>query len=165
MPEYKEPLREEMTAVLKDYPNLKRATFAQLHKLNSFIKESQRFNPIILITFARLIVKNVQIHDGFTISAGTSVGVPAQAMSMSPDLYLNLEVFDGFRFSRDRDRPHEDGSSPGKAQWAAASLDNMAFGYGRCACPGRHFASRLTNTFLDMRLQLFREVSSMSALY
>lgn len=74
------------------------------------------------------------MSDGFYIPAGTQIGFPAQAASMDPELLDNPTVFDGFRFSRMRE------SIGAGDKWATSSLDHMAFGYGRHACPGRHFA-------------------------
>ena len=44
-PEYIEPLREEIDLVLKEDDGLQKNTFHKLRKLDSFMAESQRFNP------------------------------------------------------------------------------------------------------------------------
>ena len=44
-PEYIAPLREEMELALSSSESLNKSTFAKLRKLDSFLKESQRFNP------------------------------------------------------------------------------------------------------------------------
>jgi ent-kaurene oxidase len=38
--------------------------------------------------------------DGFLIPAGTTIGVPTQAISMDPEIYPDPETFDGFRFAK-----------------------------------------------------------------
>lgn len=48
MPEYIAPLREEIEAVLAEYGSLNKAGLMKLHKLDSVMKESQRFNPLLL---------------------------------------------------------------------------------------------------------------------
>ena len=59
---------------------------------------------------------------------------------MDPDLYPNPEVFDGWRHEKIHAAATNDPAAAGRAQWASANLENMAFGYGRHACPGRFFA-------------------------
>lgn len=51
-PEYMEPLREELAEVLKSDPTLMQKTsLLKLKKMDSFIKESQRMNPLGLSEF------------------------------------------------------------------------------------------------------------------
>ncbi|KAI0113596.1 cytochrome P450 monooxygenase [Nemania sp. FL0031] len=135
MPEYIKALRSELHEVLQEYGVLDKQALAKLHKMDSIMKESQRFNPLLLITFERIITKQTTLSDGFTIPKDTTIGVPAQALSMDPDLHTNPEKFDGLRFTK----VHKSGV--GRDQYAASNLRNMAFGYGRHACPGRFFAS------------------------
>ncbi len=59
---------------------------------------------------------------------------------MDPQLYPNPQVFDGYRHEKIRAAIKSDPAATGRTQWASANLDNMAFGYGRHACPGRFFA-------------------------
>lgn len=154
MPHYIEPLREEVRTILAEQGSLTKRSLSQMKKLDSFMKESQRFNPLLLstypdwslediadsliVTFERLVTKDYALSDGFVIPKGTTIGVPTQAISMNPDIYEDPEVFDGFRFIKLRENPEHDDS---KMQYASSNLTNMAFGYGRHACPGRFFAS------------------------
>ncbi|KAI0179442.1 putative cytochrome P450 [Hypoxylon sp. FL1284] len=135
MPEYVDILRAELDQVLQEYGELNKQALAKLEKMDSIMKESQRFNPLLLITFERIITKKTILSDGFTIPKGTTIGVPAQALSMDPDLYPDPEKFDGLRFVK----AAEKGVS--RDQYAASNHRSMAFGYGRHACPGRFFAS------------------------
>lgn len=48
MPEYIAPLRAEIEAVLTEYGCLNKGGLMKLYKLDSFMKESQRFNPLLL---------------------------------------------------------------------------------------------------------------------
>ena len=48
MPEYIEPLRQELETVLKEFGSLTKQALSKLKKLDSIMKESQRFNPILL---------------------------------------------------------------------------------------------------------------------
>ena len=64
---------------------------------------------------------------------------------MDPDVYENPEMFDGFRFVKLRNHSRlEDGS----LEYTSSDVKNMAFGYGRHACPGRFFASSETKMIM-----------------
>jgi cytochrome P450 len=161
MPEYIEPLRQEIEDVLRDYEGVpSKPALMKMYKLDSFMKESQRHNPLLLskfpsfasaaspgyanintcaATFERVITRDYKMSDGFVIPKGTTIGVPAQAIAMDPDLFDEPERFDGYRFSNIR-ATASDAQTAGRAQWAASNLESMAFGYGRHACPGRFFA-------------------------
>ena len=93
-----------------------------------------------VVTFTRWIWKDLQVGD-FLIPASTSIGCPAQAMLMDPEIHPNPSQFDGFCFSKLRNQTDLDPAASASLQWAAATLNNMPFGYGRVSCPGRQFAS------------------------
>jgi ent-kaurene oxidase len=48
MPEYVKPLREEVTKALEEEGALTKKAFLKMSKLDSFMRESQRFNPLLL---------------------------------------------------------------------------------------------------------------------
>ncbi|KAI1356558.1 putative cytochrome P450 [Xylaria sp. FL0043] len=137
-PEYIEPLRRELESVLLPDGTIDKNGFNKLVKMDSIMKESQRFNPLLLITFERVVTEDYRLSDGFVIPANTTIGVPTQAITMNPDIYPNPETFDGFRFEKERAKRPE---ASGRQSYAASNHDSMAFGYGRHACPGRFFAS------------------------
>ena len=86
----------------------------------------------------RMVHVDYQMSDGFIIPAHTSIGSPAQAVSMDPDIYPNPEKFDAFRFVELRETDPERAN---KMQYASSNPMCMSFGFGRHACPGRFFAS------------------------
>ncbi|KAF5499627.1 Cytochrome P450 monooxygenase gliF [Colletotrichum fructicola] len=63
--------------------------------------------------------------------------VRAQPINLSPKLYPEPEKFDAFRFSRMREQPGQEM----KFQHTSTGNDNINFGHGIWACPGRFFAS------------------------
>ncbi|KAJ5665206.1 uncharacterized protein N7477_007654 [Penicillium maclennaniae] len=156
-PEYLEPLREEITKTLPDgWANATKASFEAQRRMDSFLRESQRFGPPGELSFHRI--------DGLILPEGTHICFPSGPMSKDPSFIGNPEPFDGFRWSRDAsDRNSLDHSTtpdpgemepPGsKKQYNAAlvpststsfvsiSPSNMHFGFGRQACPGRFFAA------------------------
>lgn len=48
MPQYIEPLREEIEASLAEHGSFTNRSLLQLERMDSFMKESQRFNPLLL---------------------------------------------------------------------------------------------------------------------
>ncbi|KAI1206785.1 cytochrome P450 [Annulohypoxylon truncatum] len=132
-------VREEYGRVVDEDGKIGKKGFFQMHVMDSIMKESQRFNPLLLITFERIIIEDWRLSDGFVIPAHITIGVPAQAIAMDPKLYPKPETFDGLRFAKLRQTTN-DPATKGKAQFVAANPQSMAFGYGRHACPGRFFA-------------------------
>ncbi|KAI0390655.1 cytochrome P450 [Xylariaceae sp. FL0594] len=132
-------VRDEYERLLADDGRVHGNGFNQLQILDSVMKESQRFNPLLLVTFERIITRDWVLSDGFTIPANTTIGVPAHAIANDPNLYPEPEVFDGLRFEKMR-QAASDPATKGKTLFASANPQSMAFGYGRHACPGRFFA-------------------------
>ncbi|KAL6915486.1 hypothetical protein FSST1_006981 [Fusarium sambucinum] len=138
-PEITEPLRQELDSVCDVDGRIDKPGFRNMAKMDSFMKESQRFNPLLLITFERITHAPFTLSSGFIIPAGTTIGIPTQAVTMDPWLCPNPEKFDAFRFSDLRaTQPELDG----RLQYVASNASSMSFGYGRHACPGRFFAAQ-----------------------
>ncbi|KAL8627664.1 hypothetical protein Q9189_006627 [Teloschistes chrysophthalmus] len=174
MPEIVAPLREEMeAALLETNGHFTKQAFNKMPKMDSFLKESQRFNPLLLITFERLIHAPLTLSPPslppLTIPANTTIGVPTQVLSMDPSIYPSPSPsphtspdpsthttphpppheFHPFRFALLRSQtpnPQE----AGRWQYAASNPQSMHFGYGRHACPGRGFASLEIKAILGM---------------
>lgn len=77
--------------------------------------------------------------DGTSVPAGTFVAAPTTATHMDARIHAHAGVFDPFRFSDKRDA--DAGGDASREQFAATSLDYIAFGHGKHACPGRFFAA------------------------
>ncbi|KAH7028636.1 putative cytochrome P450 [Macrophomina phaseolina] len=138
-PEYIEPLREEARKAMDEHGKITKKGFMQLPLLDSIMKESQRFNPLLLITFERIVTKDWPLSNGFIIPANTQIGLPTNAIGMDPELYPDPETFDPWRFSKLRE---SDPAMEGKAQYVSSNSASLAFGYGQHACPGRFFAAQ-----------------------
>ncbi|KAJ8063438.1 hypothetical protein OCU04_008656 [Sclerotinia nivalis] len=157
-PEFIEPLREEIEQVVAEdgyevdgngSRNLKKQSFTKLKKLDSFLKESQRFNPPNLVTNFRRTTSTLHLSTGHTIPKGTRICYDAVTLNMStPDLssiphdpsdVASLDppsTFSPFRWSSLRATPGNDS----KFQFVTTSKQSMNFGHGNHACPGRFFA-------------------------
>ncbi|KAL4799280.1 putative cytochrome P450 [Aspergillus venezuelensis] len=154
-PGYIQPLRDEIAKERAESNGiLDKAALARLEKLDSIMKESQRFNPLLLVTFERLVTRPYTLSDGFQIPAGTQIGVPTQAISMDPDLYPDPTKFDGFRFVKMKQAlTTKDPSAMGRLSFASSNHEGMTFGYGRHACPGRWFAANEIKMIMSYLLE------------
>ncbi|RAR02006.1 cytochrome p450 [Stemphylium lycopersici] len=132
-------LRKEIASVMDKDGMISKAGFLKMVKMDSWMKEAQRFNPLLLITFERVVHRPFTLSSGLIIPAHTTIGIPTQAITMNPDLYPDPEIYDPWRFSKLREESVE---NEGKAQYVASNPASMSFGYGRHACPGRFFATQ-----------------------
>jgi cytochrome P450 len=91
------------------------------------------------VNIPRIVIapEGLELTTGDTIPPGFLVMVRAQPINQSPALYPCPEVFDAFRFSRLRQLP----GNEMKFQHTSTGTDNINFGHGLWACPGRFFAS------------------------
>ncbi|KAJ5249274.1 hypothetical protein N7468_000725 [Penicillium chermesinum] len=137
-PEHIEPLRAELQEVLKG-GRINKENIQKLKKLDSFIRESQRLSPPSLANMPRIVTNpgGLKLPSGHIIPCGMRVMVRAHTLNLDPTLWPNPSVFDGFRFSKLRELP----GNTFKYQHATTGTDNINFGHGLWACPGRHFAS------------------------
>jgi len=128
-------LREEVENVIKEHGWTKVA-FGKMWKLDSFMRESQRFNGITHISVMRKTLQDTTLSDGTFLPAGTVVAGAASATHRDARSYENPDVFDPFRFA---DMRNEDEARI-KHQFVSTSPEYVAFGGGKHACPGRFFA-------------------------
>lgn len=89
----------------------------------------------MVVSFHRIVKTPLTFSDGLTLAPGTHICFPSGPLSHDADLIPSPhpELFDGFRWC-------DDTSGTPKAL-ISIGLDNMHFGYGRLACPGRAFAA------------------------
>ena len=89
----------------------------------------------------RLAITDFTFSDGTTIPAGTTLSVPAGHIHLDPETYEDPKKFDGFRFIKMKERAETEGHPDKKFDMISTSLQSLAFGHGRHACPGRFFAA------------------------
>ncbi|KAN0126092.1 Cytochrome P450 [Lactarius tabidus] len=135
-PEYVEPLRHDVeTAVAEE--GWTKAGIDKMHKIDSFLRETQRLDNLDWLTVNRLAMRPFTFSNGVTIPAGTLVSAPSGAIHKDGELYPNPEEFDGFRFVKLRELNVD---AMARHQAFSTSPDHLTFGYGRHTCPGRAFA-------------------------
>lgn len=112
--------------------------------LDSVMRESLRKNPNDMVRMQRRVLKPVRFSDGTEIPAGTTIAVHALPPLRDPELYSDPETYDPYRFARLRAGESEDPNqydSKEMYQFISVTKENMTFGYGSHACPGRFFAA------------------------
>lgn len=130
-PEYIEPIRDEVETIVNS-EGWTKVGLGRMVKLDSFLKESQRYNSAGAVSLFRKAMKDCRLSDGSFIPKGATVSAIMTARQRDNNVYPNGSTFDGFRFNK------MDGA---KKFLAATSLDYLPFGLGRHACPGRFFAA------------------------
>ncbi|KII83967.1 hypothetical protein PLICRDRAFT_179995 [Plicaturopsis crispa FD-325 SS-3] len=143
-PEFQEPLRQEIESVLREFGGWSKQALTKMKKMDSCIRESQRLNAIEIAPMIRKATKSQTLSDGTFLPKGTWVAVPASALHHSEHLYENPFVFDPFRYSRMREHPGQEA----KHQLVNVDENNLGFGFGNHACPGRFFAANALKILL-----------------
>ncbi|KAI9441476.1 cytochrome P450 [Lactarius indigo] len=134
-PEYVEPLRQDVeTAVAEE--GWTKAGLDKMHKIDSFLRETQRMDCLESLTMLRLALRPFTFSNGVTVPAGTLIAAPTGAIHRDGEIYPNPEEFDGFRFTKPLEH---DGNAMTGRQALSMSPENLTFGYGRHSCPGRFF--------------------------
>ncbi|KAJ7290004.1 cytochrome P450 [Mycena rebaudengoi] len=141
-PSYIQPLRDEVESVIRK-EGWTKAALGDMHKIDSFLRESQRINGFGSLAIARKVIHpdGFKFSDGTFLPSGSFVQVPIRAVHLDPDNYPDAEVFDGFRFSDMRSEP-----APGarfKQYMVTTEPTHLAFGHGKHACPGFFAATEL----------------------
>ena len=137
-PEYLAPIREEIAQVLAEDQGVKKETLPKLRKMDSLLRESQRFGPPSIISFQRVAKVPITLSDGTFLPRGTHLACAASNLQHDPAIVPDPEVFDPFRWERKRLSAE---SEINKHRFVMTDKNNLNWGHGRDACPGRFFAS------------------------
>ncbi|KAF5260756.1 hypothetical protein FOXYS1_8564 [Fusarium oxysporum] len=137
-PEYIPILREEVESVPRDpNGNFTKDSTVAMNKLDSFLKESQRFNSPDLTTFQRAAIADMKLPDGTFVPKGTKLEINTCSIHKDHELYENPELFDGLRFHKWRKVPGKEK----KFMYSSSGTDDLSWGFGRHACPGRYLSA------------------------
>ena len=146
-PEYIEPLRQEVEAVVAE-EGWTKAGMDKMRKIDSFLRETQRTEPhgigllvssrcfsaadiYFVVMSARLALRPFTFSNGITIPPNTLVALPLCAINMNEEIYPNPDKFDGFRYSKLSDKDGD--AMVNRHQAIATSSDHLTFGVGRHA--------------------------------
>ncbi|KLP22404.1 cytochrome P450 monooxygenase [Fusarium fujikuroi] len=137
-PEYIPILWEEVKSVPRDENgNFTKDSTVAMDKLDSFLKESQRFNSPDLTTFQRAAIADMKLPDGTFVPKGTKLEINTCSIHKDHELYENPEEFDGLRFHKWRKAPGKEK----KYMYSSSGTDDLSWGFGRHACPGRYLSA------------------------
>ena len=160
-PEYFGTLREEVDSLYDTEQAWDKSDLTRMAKLDSFLKESQRFNPpaicelmhdksfttwlqagpmadmYFLVAFNRVAMESLKLSDGITIPKGTHFVVPSADPLMDATIIPDPSKFDPLRCYRKRLEPDE----ANRHQYTMTTNTELHFGHGRFSCPGRFFAA------------------------
>ncbi|KAL4068764.1 cytochrome P450 [Scleroderma yunnanense] len=140
---YVQPLREEVEAII-DTDGWTKEAIMKMRCIDSFLKETQRFEGVSAVLTTRKAVRDVTLSDGTLIPEGTHVSIPTYAIHHDHSIYEHPETFDPFRYVHLQDK-----SGGGtRYQMVAVNPESLGFGLGKPACPGRFFAATLLKSML-----------------
>ena len=168
MPEYIPTLRLEAQTVLQSggavwtVENLNK-----LHRLDSFLKESQRMNAssfrrfleavslriadvianVVLVGFDRKVMSTIKLSDGTVILPGDTIAIPSGPMAQDQIYYDDPIKFDGYRFLNATTKGH-DATQSMENEYTGIEPGNLTWGNGRFSCPGGWYASLMMKLIL-----------------
>ncbi|OAG35209.1 hypothetical protein AYO21_10607 [Fonsecaea monophora] len=147
-PEIHDELRQEILTTFAAEGNWSKQGLTHLHKMDSFMRECVRFNPVFSGNLDRIALKDTTLSDGTFVPKGTWVTVPSYPMYMDDDYYENAHEFDAFRFSKKREKSGQETAF----SFVQTSTTYLHFGHGKHACPGRFFAANEIKILLVLTL-------------
>lgn len=147
-------LRREVEAVAPSTPEegWNRKTLAQLHGIDSALRESMRLWGFISRGVMKKVLQpgGVFLPTGEHIPHGAKVGVTSYAVHHDADIYPQPFTYNALRFSgtatTTTTTAHDEGTvdkhtEQGRQNMVTSNDTFMAFSHGRHACPGRFFAT------------------------
>lgn len=143
-PEWISVLREEVETVTKELGPIElvaedslKQWLQRLEKLDSFIVESERKNPQLLLAPQRVAMEPLNLKDGTYIPKGARICWAGNSHHNDPLVTPNPAIFDPVRSYMKR---HSSPDQMNKHLAGQTGLDHLSFGYGKLACPGRYLA-------------------------
>ncbi|KAI0449781.1 cytochrome P450 [Xylaria acuta] len=119
--------------------------YDRLYRLDSVLCESQRVSPPSVLGMKRLFKLPYTFQDGTHIAAGTYTCMATSAIENDPTNTPYPERFDGLRRFRALENRCQAGQLDDtivkEFRFSNPTPTALNWGYGKLACPGRHFAS------------------------
>ncbi|USW59161.1 Putative cytochrome P450 [Septoria linicola] len=128
-----EPLRAEATDAIAT-SGVSAAALANMHLLDSVLKESQRLGPPAIVGLERQAVRDTTMPDRTLLPRGSIIAVDSSDM-WDPKINTYPEKFDGYRYWKMREA-----GDIGTA-FVSSSKEHNVFGMGKHICPGRFLAA------------------------
>lgn len=158
-PQYQQALRDEIMESVSRYGGWNLAAVQNMKRLDSFIKESQRLNHHIIrkfgpkipvrsawsltciVNFNRKVRQPITLSNGKTIPTGTFLCTSGYWAARDPELFPGGDEFRPWRWFELREQAERQGKTATPYLASSTSPDNLHWGYGRSACPGRFMAA------------------------
>ncbi|KAF7934075.1 uncharacterized protein EAE97_008435 [Botrytis byssoidea] len=145
-PTYIPDLRAEVTGALEEDNGLwKISSMGKLRKLDSFMKESMRYNQPNALSFDRIVLTPHTLSTGLHLPRGTFISMAASSLSRDPTYYTgpsSPSTFDPSRFYQSLAQTQTGASNP-LQEFIGIEPGNLAWGNGRQTCPGRWYAGAI----------------------
>lgn len=142
-PQFLEEIREEIrTTNEKIGGKWDMAAFNSLDKLDSAMKETLRMAPGSLLAYSRVLQKEYTISTGLTFKKGEKITVAGHPQAMDPRFYSNPFEYNALRSYNENLRDHRD------KPFRSIEGEDLRWGAGRWACPGRYTASIMSKAIL-----------------
>ncbi|APA13444.1 hypothetical protein sscle_11g082140 [Sclerotinia sclerotiorum 1980 UF-70] len=141
-PSYILDLRAKMRDALKEEGSWRISTINKLRKLDSFMKESMRYNQPNALSFDRIVLTPHTLSTGLHLPIGTFISMASESMSRDPTYYSNHDspaTFNPSRFYQSPPQTEKTTYNPLKG-FTSIEPGNLAWGNGRQTCPGRWYA-------------------------
>ncbi|KAG6354189.1 hypothetical protein INS49_004793 [Diaporthe citri] len=135
---------EMVTALAETGGEMNNSYIHKLQKLDSFMKESQRLNPLTPYTFQRLAMRDFELEDGTFIPRDTFLALNASQGYMDAELWFDPDTFDSLRFYRLRQAEGAQNSH----LFVTANARHTSWGQGKHTCPGGFFAGHMIKVIL-----------------
>ncbi|KAF2798683.1 cytochrome P450 [Melanomma pulvis-pyrius CBS 109.77] len=126
-PRYIAEIRKEIADSTNDIENIDPS---KLHKMEACLSETLRLNPPQTNAPQRRAMQDITLKDGVVIPKGALVAFPCTPCSMDSSIYPDPQQFIPFR--------KENISVP----VTTPTRNQLAFGWGSQACPGRFLAAK-----------------------
>ncbi|KAF7854678.1 hypothetical protein EAF04_010247 [Stromatinia cepivora] len=135
-------LRAEIKDALKKEGSWQISTISKLRRLDSFMKESMRYNQPNALSFDRIVLTPHTLSTGLHLPIGTFISMASESMSRDPTYYSSHDsptIFNPSRFYQSSASAKTTTYNPLK-EFTSIEPGNLAWGNGRQTCPGRWYA-------------------------
>ncbi|KAI9643201.1 hypothetical protein NHQ30_007817 [Ciborinia camelliae] len=157
-PQYFSDLRTEIKDALQEDGSWQFSTTKKLRKLDSFMKESMRYNQPNALSFDRIVLSPHTLSSGLRLPRGTFISMAAESMSRDPMYYERHgepNTFNPSRFYQAITRTKTTTYNPLK-DFTNIEPGNLAWGNGRQTCPGRWYAGAVIKLVVASLLEGYR---------
>lgn len=119
-------------------------TQKDLPLLDSFVKETARLSPGLILSVPRRVMSTYISPDEIVVPEGNWLAVPQYTMMRDPEIWAGGKEFNGYRFV------DENGNST--SRWTHPSHEFPYWGSIKHACPARFYAAVIVKTIVTRML-------------